>query len=130
MTLNGFGEQQPQEEDRLTAHAESVRSLVEAVQLSDQMREFIATQAGQAVKNKLEAQLLENLQVLLGEADLSTGKAITAHFNMRVATSALQVIDSLISAGLEARPVIEALDEEFNNGGTHDTNLFIADWVE
>lgn len=82
---------------------QQTRELIETVYLSDEMRAFIATPVGRALKTKAADRLLDAMTTLLSCADLTHPIAKTAHFNARVATTALQMIDEIILEGTEIR---------------------------
>lgn len=122
MGMEEFGgqEEAPDGEDLLQRQQRIHRQLIDSVRMSDAMRAFIVTPAGEALKIAAERRLLESLTHLLAHGDLRHPNAITAHFNARVATSLMQVIDEIIQAGIEARQSIEASDAEVNSGGENE----------
>lgn len=117
MALDDYGGQ-PENgtEDLLDRQVRLQRRLIESVRMGEDMRAFVGTQAGRALMNRAEAQLLEHLTTLLGCADLTSKQAITAHFNARVSVSVLQNIEAIIQEGAEDRAAVEASDHEINTG--------------
>lgn len=121
MGLDEYGGQEEQsdagEQDQ---QARALRKLIDSVVMGEAMRAFMTTPQGTALGNKVEQQLLDALTVLLGCADLTSKNAIAAHFNLRVATSVLQMIEGIIVEGAETRVIVEAHDREMNSGGSND----------
>jgi hypothetical protein len=88
--------------------------LIQLVQRSEALQRWLESPEGEGLQDQVNIRLNEAMKVWLHAADPCSAEVKRAHFDARVALGALEMVESVLGAGPEARRLVEISDRQAN----------------
>lgn len=126
--LDGYRAGNPEDdfspEERLLQQQMAANAkLIQLVERSEALREWLDSKAGEGFQDQVNIRLNEAMKTIMHASKLDSEEAKAAHFEMRVCMGILEVVDSVLNAGPEARRLVEISDRRANEEiGTNEHN--------